>query len=316
MDAFLIMLKNVLVFVLLAVPGLILVKTKQLKSEQSGVLSKVMLYIAVPFLVLDSVMDVSFDSELLRVMGISALISIVFLTALFFLSRPLTAMEKNAKTRGIMRFATTFTNNGFLGFPLVAAVFPDKPLVMTSVVVINLIMNVYMYTLGVFLITGDKSNMSVKKAVLNPVLIAFAVGLLFNLLNVPAHVPEVSTYAGYLGGIVTALSMLILGMKLGDVSLKSMFASWKTYYVAAIKLVVMPVIVVGIVLALHYAFALGEAIVLGTFVSFALPSATLGITFADNYGGDTTSGVTFTLGNTVLSVATISLLYALLQAVL
>ena len=316
MDAFLIMLKNVLVFVMLAVPGLILVKTKILKSEQSGVLSKVLLYVAVPFLVLDSVMDVSFDNELLRVMGISALISVVFLTAFFLLSKPLTAMEKNAKTRGIMRFAVTFTNNGFLGFPLVAAVFPDKPLVMTSVVVMNLVLNIYTYTFGVFLITGDKSTMNVKNALFNPVLIAFVAGLLLNLLNVPSYVPEVSTYAGYLGGIVTALSMLILGMKLGVQSFKSLFTSWKTYYVAALKLVVVPVITVGIVLALHYAFALGEVIVLGTFVAFALPSATIGITFADNYGGDTASGVAFTLGDTVLSVATISLLYAFLQALL
>ena len=43
MDALWIMLRNVIVFVALALPGYILVKTKVLKQEQSGALSKLLL---------------------------------------------------------------------------------------------------------------------------------------------------------------------------------------------------------------------------------------------------------------------------------
>ena len=51
------MLKNVIVFVLLAVPGYVLVKTKLLKQEQSGVLSKLLVYVGMPFLILSSMIE-------------------------------------------------------------------------------------------------------------------------------------------------------------------------------------------------------------------------------------------------------------------
>ncbi|MBQ8295270.1 MAG: hypothetical protein IJX87_02415 [Clostridia bacterium] len=70
MSAFITMLKNVSVFVLLAVPGWLLVKTKFLKAEQSDALSKILQYVGLPFLVLNSLLGVSFDKELLQVIGI------------------------------------------------------------------------------------------------------------------------------------------------------------------------------------------------------------------------------------------------------
>lgn len=310
------MLRNVIVFVLLAVPGVILVKTKILKSEQSGALSKVLLYVGMPFLILNSTLNVSFDGELLKVVLLAAAIGIGYTFLWIFLSKPLTGMEKNEKTRGVMRFCAVFSNNGFLGLPLAMAVFPDRPLVLTFVIIVNIITNAVMYTVGVFMISGDKSTINVKKAALNPVLIAFVIGLVCNLLGVKKYVPEVSTYAGYLGGVVTPLSMLILGMKLGDVKILSMFTSWKTYFVSAIKLVVVPALVVALAFALKGAFAFGEDLILGAFIAFAMPTAALATTFSDGYGGDVQNSVSFTLGTTILSVATIPLLYWLLVALL
>lgn len=316
MDALETMLRNVIVFVLLAVPGVILVKTKILKSEQSGALSKVLLYVGMPFLILNGTLNVSFDGELLKVVLLAAAIGIGYTFLWIFLSKPVTGMEKDEKTRGVMRFCAVFSNNGFLGLPLVMAVFPDRPLVLTFVIIVNIVTNAVMYTAGVFMISGDRSTINVKKAALNPVLIAFVIGLACNLLGVKKYVPEVSTYAGYLGGVVTPLSMLILGMKLGDVKISSMFTSWKTYFVSAIKLVVVPALVVGLAFALKGAFAFGEDLILGAFIAFAMPTAALATTFSDSYGGDVESSVSFTLGTTILSVATIPLLYWLLVALL
>ena len=50
MGEFMIMLRNVIIFVTLAVPGYILVKGKILRPEQSGVLSKLLMYLALPFM--------------------------------------------------------------------------------------------------------------------------------------------------------------------------------------------------------------------------------------------------------------------------
>lgn len=316
MDAFIIMLKNVLVFLLLTLPGLILIKTKMLKKEHSGAFSVLLLYVGLPFLILNNTLNVVFNKELLRVLLVATAVGVAFTLGFFFLTKPLTRCEKNAKTRGMMRFCMIFPNSGFLGIPLVAAIFPTRPLVMTALIIVNIITNTMMYTFGVYLITGDKKAMNVKKAVGNPVLIAFVIGLVLNLSGVRARLPELSDYAEYLGSIVTPISMVILGMKLGEVSFRALCLSWKTYYVAFVKLLMIPVLVTACVWALNLVFPIGADAVIGIFVAFAVSTAVGGISFADHYKGDTENAVALTLGNTILSVITLPSLYSLLCMIL
>ncbi len=320
MDALWIMLRNVIVFVALALPGYILVKSKQLKPEQSGALSKLLMYVGMPFLILTSTINnITFDAGLLATIAIVAAIGVVYTVITFFVSKPLSAMEKAEKTRGMMRFCSVFTNNGFLGIPLAMAVFGAGSRVLMVVIIINIITNVLMYTLGIYLISGDKSMMSWKKALLNPVLIAFIIGIIFNLLKVKEYVPEVATFSTHFSNLVTPISMTILGMKMGGVKFLELFKSWKTYYVSALKLVVFPMIIVGVLFACKAIFTDGTFngdMILGVFIAFAMPTAGLASTFSDQFDGDTKNAVAFTLGTTILSIATIPLLYWVLCALL
>ena len=312
MEEFIIMLRNVLMFVALAIPGFLLVKAKLLKPEQSGVLSKLLMYLALPFMIFSGVVkNLTFDGDSLLMLGIVALLGMAVVLGMFFVSAPLVKMEKNQKTRGMMRFCAVFANNGFLGIPLAVAVFGGDSPVFTVLIVLNIINNVLMYTLGAYLTTGDKKNISVKKAFFNPVLVAFALGCICNLLGVGKAVPEVKTFSDHFSSIVTPISMTIIGMKLGAISFKTLFSSKKLYYVSFLKLIVFPVVITAIMLALKP--VLGELpvteIILGVFVAFSMPTAGLAATFADEFGGDTENAVIFTLGTTVLSVITIPTLY-------
>lgn len=316
MGEFIIMLRNVLIFVALAIPGYILVKGKLLRPEQSGVLSKLLMYLALPFMIFSGVIkNLTFNRESLLLLGVVAVIGIVVILGMFFVSAPLTKMEKDKKTRGMMRFCAVFANNGFLGIPLAVAVFGADSLVFTVLMVLNIINNVLMYTLGAYLTTGDKKNISVKKAFLNPVLAAFVLGCICNLLGVKKYVPEVITFSDHFSNVVTPISMTIIGMKLGATSFKTLFSSGKLYYVSLLKLALFPIAVTAAMFALKgFAGTLPvESIILGVFVAFSMPTAGLSATFADEFGGDTENAVIFTLGTTVLSVLTIPTLYWLLN---
>ncbi len=323
MDAFLEMIKNVLVFVALAVPGFLLVKTKVLSHEQSGALSKILMYVGMPFMIVNSTIHkVDFSkSELWMTMGIAAAIGVAFTLVMFFVSKPATAMESEEKTRGMMRFCSVFSNNGFIGLPLAAAVFPNNPNLYLAVVIINIITNVLMYTLGIYLVSGDKKLMSWKKALFNPVLIGFIVGIALNLLGVQNNtdLKPVVNFVGYLNGLVIPISMMILGMKMGGVKFLNLFKSWKTYYVSALKLVVFPMAIVGILFARRAIFSdtlFGYDMIVGVFIAIGTPTAGLASAFSDHYNGDTENAVAFTLGTTILCVATIPLLYWLIDALL
>ena len=212
-----------------------------------------------------------------------------------------------------MRFCSVFSNNGFLGIPLAMAVFGVGSKALMVVIILNIITNILMYTLGIYLVSGDKKAISFKKAFLNPVLIAFIIGIGLNLLNIKSYVPEVVTYSTHFSNLVTPISMIILGMKMGTVKFTSLFKSWKTYYVAALKLVVFPLVIVAIAFLLKAVWSVVDIdVVLGIFIAFATPTAGLASTFSDNYDGDTENAVAFTLGTTVLSILTIPLIYWLI----
>ena len=310
-DALIIMLKNVIVFVALAIPGYLLIKTKLLKKEQSGALSMLLMYVGMPFLIFSSsINNITINTELLATIGIVLGIGVVYTFAMFFASKPLTKMEREQKKQGMMRFSSVFSNNGFLGIPLAMAVFGTGSMALMVVIILNIVTNVLMYTLGIYLISGDKKAISLKKAFLNPVLIAFVVGIIANLLNVKGYIPEVATYSTHFSNLVTPISMTILGMKMGGIKFLELFKSWKTYYVSALKLVAFPIIIVSIVFALNQITErITPDMVLGVLIAFAMPTAGLASTFSDNFGGDTENAVAFTLGTTVLSIITIPLLY-------
>lgn len=316
MDAFLSMLGNVVIFVALAIPGLILVKTKILKPEDSGVLSKLLIWIGMPFMVLSCTLDLELNGGTAFSFLISFAIGAAYVFLYFFLSGVLTKKEKNLKTQGVMRFAMSFPNNGFLGLPLAAAVFGANSQTMGFLVVMNIACNLLMYTLGAYLVSGDKGQMDFKKAIFSPVLIAFFLGIVLNLLGVREYLPQVSDYSEHLKNIVTPISMTILGIKLGGVQFSSLFTNWKNYFVAAFRLLAFPLLVVAAVFLCAKWFALGNAIVFATFVSVSMPCSGSTSAFADAYDGDSESAVSYTLSATVLSVVTIPLLYGLLCAVL
>ena len=101
MNEFIVMFRNVLIFVALAIPGYLLVKSGLLKLAQSGILSKILMYLGMPFLVFSGVINnLSFSADMMLTLGVAAGIGIVYTFVMFFVSKPLTGIEKNGKTRG------------------------------------------------------------------------------------------------------------------------------------------------------------------------------------------------------------------------
>ena len=316
MGPFEIMLKNVLLFVALAIPGYVFVKKGIVKPEQSGVLSKILLYIGVPLMVMTSTMNVGLTSDvalgILAVLGLG--IGVILL--MFVLSKPLWKHQTDEKKQGMLRFCSIFSNNGFLGIPLANAVFGAGATATLYLVVLNILSNVAMYTLGIYLIAADKKAMNFKKALVSPVVIGFVAGLACNLLSVKTAVPEVYSYANYFYNVVTPISMMILGMKFGEIPMSALFKNKKMYVVAACKLLAMPVLVMTISLLLRTLVGLSTDMVLAAFVAFATPTAALASTFSDNHNGDTEGAVIYTLGTTVLCVVSVPILYALVCMIL
>ena len=94
MDALLIMLKNVMIFVLLAVPGYVMVKAKILSPSESGGISKILTWVGLPFMILTSTLKVNFTKDFAASMSVIAIFSLVYIFFMFFTS---VLLVKNVK---------------------------------------------------------------------------------------------------------------------------------------------------------------------------------------------------------------------------
>lgn len=317
MDTFLIMLKNVIIFVLLAVPGYLLVKGKKLSQQESGALTKLLTNIGMPFLILSSTLKLELTPELAKTLLVAGIAGIGLNMLMFFLSPVFTRGETDEKRKKMMRVCMAFANNGFIGIPLAKAVFGESSMVMVYLIVLNIVTNVMLFTLAEPLLMEDKKKVNLLKIIFTPVLIAFLAGLALNLLGITKAVPELQTYATHFSNIVTPLSMVILGMKLAAVPMVRLFTTWRMYYVSAIRLVLYPALCVAVAMLLKMVpgLSVDSNMVIAIFVAFAMPTFGLAPTFADQHKGDTEHAVVFTLGTTILSVATIPVLYMILEMI-
>ena len=308
MDAFLIMLKNVAIFVLLTIPGYLLVKTKTLKASDSGVLSTILTWLGMPFLILSGTLNIDFSGDFVRSLLVVGVGGTLFNILMIFLSAWL-AKTDDRKKRGIMRFSMAYTNSGFLGIPLASAVFGNSSVIVIYIILLNIISNLFLFSVGVYLISGDKRHIQIKKALLNPVLVAFILGIVLNLSGAVKAVPEILTYSDYFKPIVTPIAMTVLGIKLGTVRFSSLFTRAGMYYTSFIRLVVFPVLAVLLLWLAGLVIPVDTDMLLGMLIGFACPTAAMATALSEKYDGDTENAVIYTLGTTVLSVITIPLLY-------
>ena len=206
---------NVVMIVVLAVPGFALRKARLLPDKAASVLAVVLLYVSQPFLMMSSLFDKAFEPSML----IDFLWVIVFAVALqlavYFAAKLIFAKTKEDATRRACVACSYLGNVGFMGIPVMQMLFPENGEMVLYTVVYNIAFNAMCWTLGVYAVTGEKKSVKPYKIILNPPTIAVIIALPFFFCNV--HIPEqVLTPISYLGDMTLPLSMIILGIRLAD----------------------------------------------------------------------------------------------------
>lgn len=317
MAAFLDMLKHISIYVLLTLPGYLLVKTHVLKTERTGVLSKLLLYVATPSLIVVSfVKYVPIDTPHIPHIIASVAVGIVFTLLLYFISKPLALFESGNK-RGMLRFCMCF--GSLLSIPLSAAMF-GASVITGTVTIVSSVMTTLMFPFGIALIKDDIKMINAKHFFVNPAFIGMVIGVLLNLIHIQNFFPELIIYPNVLSGLVTPVSMLILGMKLGGTKISNLIKSPRVYYISAIRIVVFPTILTAILIGLSFIPALSAILsnefIIGVFITFVMPTAGFSSTFAAQFKGDIRSSNAYPIASTYMSLITLPILYMLLTLVL
>ena len=291
---FIVLRQIVIMFVYMAIGGLLFQKGL-ITKEGSKSLANLLLYVVLPCVVVKS-FCVARTPE--RMSGL--LVS--FLAALGILLLAMAVSHLLFQKNPIDDFGAAFSNAGFMGFPLVAAVQGSEAIFYAAGFVA--LLNALQWTYGQSLISGDPGYRSPKAILKNPLVLSLLLGMLIFCFEIP--VPAIaSDLLAALAALNAPLAMVILGVYLAQTDAKTLFNDPHLYVVAAARLVLIPLLTILVLKLLPAQYA---AIATTLVIVAAAPIGSNVAVYAQKLGKDYAYAVRGVCLSTLLSAITMPLL--------
>ena len=290
------LVSKILSLLVLVGAGVVLVKTKLLKKEDSVALSKISVFLLSPCVIVSSFsmkVDGKAGQSLLLCFFYAILANFLFL----FLG---TLLRKSLHLSPVEEMSLEYTNCGNFVLPIVASVLGEEYLLYISAYIT--VYNLLVWTHGIHLFQGkaeqtkeeklkgvqsrggQKQN-AFLKILFNPNILAilFGVFLFFTKISLPA---PISLAISDLGKMIGPISMLITGIILGSMSFKKILSYRRIYMVTAFRLLFFPFIYLLLISVLSRidGFLDNPVLFLVTFLSAMAPAAANVSQFAILYG--------------------------------
>ncbi len=301
-------------FVMLIV-GYFAGKTKIIDSVASKNLSALIIKIAQPVLIISSIVKMAYSAEQLKI-GLQALV-LGFAVHLFagVIAFVACLKIKSINERKILEFSMIFGNTGFIGIPIMESLMGPVGGFMASFTLVSF--NILVWTLGIAILgrKRDDIKLTVKKALINKGTVPSVIGIA--IFVIPAFFEGFALPAfalsslSYIASLCTPISMLIIGALLSTRTFKQIFGSAKVYYLCAMKLIVIPLLV-GIIANL---LGLNDTLVIFATALMCMPCATTVSMLAELYDispGFSAQGVGTT---SLLSIATMPCVIWIMQKI-
>lgn len=303
---FLIVGEQVLVLCCIMALGFLCNRVHWLDEKAVKSITNIVLYFVTPCVIINS-FSREVDSALVSGLIITAVVA--FLTFLISIAFAHSCIkDKDKELERVYRYAAVFGNCGFMALPLEQAVLGDIGAFFGAVYIA--VFNLFVWTYGVWLMSGDKKYISAKSLVLNPGLIGTFVGII--ILVTGLKLPSVlSTSIGYMAALNTPLPMIVIGYYLGNLSVNRIVSNKKQYLISFYKLLLFP----SVALLMMYFAKVDTTVMVVCTIAAAAPTAANTAMFATLYGKDAELGAQIMSVSTLLSLFTLPLLVAFAQSI-
>ena len=289
MEISILLMEQIAELFLMILMGYIIVKTGLLKGEDSKVISKIVLYLVIPCVIINA-FQVDYTSEkvkeLLLVFAASVLLQVILLAAVWGAGKVLKLNEVEATS-------IYYSNSGNLIVPLVT------------------------FILGKEWVLYGCVFMSVQLIVFNVNMISVFAGvvLFFTKIRLPEIVDQ---SLSSVGSMIGPASMIVTGMLIAEMNLRNIFENVKVYFISFLRLVVIPVISLAIlkISGLVNIHPDGKKLLLIVFLAVITPSASTITQMCQVYGNDSKYASAINVMTTLLSIITMPLMVLLYQTMM
>ncbi len=291
--------------IIIVIAGFISHKRGIINEEFERKLSGFVIKVTCPALLISSTMgDKMPDREHIPMLLLVSLLTYVILIPLAYIQPVLMRVKRDL--RGMYSFMLTYSNVGFIGYPVVASIFgPDA---VFYACILNVFNTITVFIWGVMFISGENLKNGFRfRLFVSPAMIATYISVIIVILNL--HTPKaIAMPLSILGNMTVPSSLIVIGAALAEIPTRKMVGTPHIFIMCFLKLLVLPLLV-------YYAMIM---IGINTHISsinmilIAMPVASFGTMFCMQMGKDETTMSQGTFWTTLLSVVSIPLLAMLI----
>ena len=296
--------QNVLALFILMGAGFCCQRFKLLNEAAVKACANLVLYIATPCVIIKSCIR-EFDASLLTGFLVTFAVAMVNHFIVIAIAHRC-FRDKDERRRRVLRFATVFSNAGYMGIPLQQAILGDEGVFYCAAYVI--VFNIMVWTYGALCMSGDKRALAPKKLLFNPGIIGVSIGMVLFLLSIPVPAPLVSAI-GHLATLNTPLPMIIVGYYIAQTDILAALKDKKSYLCIALRLIGVPLLALGGLLLV----GVRGTLLTSCMICICAPVATATTMFSTRYERDTLLSVNLVSVSTLLAIVTMPLMVALAQ---
>lgn len=310
MQVSLLLARQIAELFLILLMGVAVVRTGLLRPADSKVLSVLLVYLVVPCVILNAFQiddTPQVRTGLLYALGVAAGIHLLWLVLNLVLRKPL-------GLNAIEQATALYSNAGALVIPLVQALQgPDYVIYSCAFIIVQLVL---LWTHGVVLLRGTGS-LQWKTILTNVNLLSIAVGAALYLLRIPLPGPLLETMDS-MGALMGPLGMLLAGMAIARCPLRRLACTARYYLASALRLLVYPLVVLGLLWAVGAAGWIpdGKAVLMTVFLATITPACATITSMAQLYDCDVQQSSALYVLSTLLSILTMPLMLGLFDTLL
>lgn len=288
----------IIMFILIFV-GFILAKNKLITETGAKQITNILLMIVTPCVLINAYQK-DFEPEYAKGLLWAGLLALLIHAAAILIATPLFKKEDTLKYR-INIFCSVYSNCGFMAIPLMDVVLGKTGVFYGSTYLA--VFTILYWTHGVYVYTGNRSEISLKKAFFNPGVLGTLLSLLLFFLRI--KLPYVLNQSVvYMAGLNTPLAMIVLGTYLVGINFAKSLKNKKLFLVVLLRLIVFPVISVVIGRLINISDEILQSIIIPS----ACPTATVATLFAAKYNLDAKYASEIVAVTTLLSIITIPMI--------
>ena len=267
-------LNQVLMMFSLMLVGFVLYRKRLINESGTQQMSTILLQVCTPAVIITS-FNIQFSLEILKEIGIAFILALSSILLGLIIARVFYRKEHR-----IAQFAVAFSNVGFFGIPLVTGLLGIQYVIYLSTYILAI--NLLSWTVGIYLITGDKSAMKFNTFFKTPAFIGMVLGFII-FLSPFKLTGFVQSSLASIGSINTPVAMLVLGTYLAKSKLIDIFKNKQVYQIAFYRLILIPIIAL---LVLSLLPMIRPEIRLVLLIASSAPSATILAIFSQRFGHD------------------------------